>query len=119
MNTRLVDLGPIVGSHGARIAAEPGGPLQHPHDTGAANAVVNGDVDALVGEVIGDGQAFQARPLASASLTESILQTALGATDRGWRSPGGRRIFLPCRMARFASRWGEWAADGIGHHGCG
>src|SRR3546814_7326568 len=50
----------VVGSHCPRISPEAGGPIQHAHGIGAADAVVHGDVDALVGEVVGDGQALQA-----------------------------------------------------------
>lgn len=47
------------------------------------------------------------RPLANSSLTKSILQAALGAVarDSGRRSPGGQRILLWLRTARFASRY--------------
>src|SRR3546814_3946560 len=50
----------VVGSHCPRISPEAGGPIQHAHGIGAADAVVHGDVDALVGEVVCDGQALQA-----------------------------------------------------------
>ena len=50
---------------------------------------------------------FSRRPLASASLTKSMLQTALGeaAADSAWRSTDGLRAFLRRRTARFASRY--------------
>lgn len=39
------ELGAVVGTHGARIAAEPGGLVQNAHDIGTADAMVDGDVD--------------------------------------------------------------------------
>jgi len=87
------ELWPIVGTQGARIAAEPGGPLQHPHDTGAADAVVNGNVDALVGEVIGDGQAFQAATVGQRVADE------IHAPDRIGRRRQRQRLALAGRTA--------------------
>ena len=57
------ELRPIVGSYRAGITAEAGGPIQHANHIGTADAVVHGDVDAFVAEVVGDGQALESTPI--------------------------------------------------------
>src|SRR3546814_20609801 len=65
----------VVGSHCPRISPEAGGPIQHAHGIGAADAVVHGDDDALAGEVVGDGQALQAAAVGQR------VPAAVNATD--------------------------------------
>ena len=57
------ELRTVVGAHRPRVAAEPRSLIQHAHDVGAADAMVDRDVDALVGKVVGDRQALQAAPV--------------------------------------------------------
>lgn len=54
------ELGPLACAHGQRVTAKPRYLLPHAHDVLAADAVVDGDIHALVAEVIGDGQALDA-----------------------------------------------------------
>lgn len=53
------ELGAVVGPHGPWVAAKAGGLVEHPDHVGPANAVVDRDIHALVGEVIGHGQALE------------------------------------------------------------
>lgn len=57
------ELRAVVGAHRPPVAAEPGSLIQHAHEVGAADAMVDRDVDALVGKVVGDRQALQAAPV--------------------------------------------------------
>src|SRR5574343_434880 len=64
------ELRALVGSDGLRIAPEPGDLVQHAHDVLATNAVIDGDVHALVAEVVGHGQALDAPPAGQAVADE-------------------------------------------------
>lgn len=52
------ELGTVIGAHGARVTAEAGRLVQQAHYIGTTDAVVDGDVHALAGEVVGDRQAL-------------------------------------------------------------
>lgn len=54
------ELRAVVRAHRAGIAAEAGDLLQHTHHVGPADAMVHRDVNAFMGEVVGDGQALDA-----------------------------------------------------------
>lgn len=60
------ELRPLVGSHRLRVAPEARHLVQHSHNVIAADAVIDGDVHALVAEVVGDGQALDAPPAGQA-----------------------------------------------------
>ncbi len=57
------ELRTVVRAHRPRVAAEPRSLIQHAHEVGATDAMVDRDVDALVGKVVGDRQALQAAPV--------------------------------------------------------
>lgn len=48
----------VVDPDGLRVPSEACCPLQHPRDAGTGHRQIHRDVDALAGEAIGDGQAF-------------------------------------------------------------
>lgn len=60
MNALDLNSRTVVGAHGPRVAAEAGGPIQDACDVQTADAVIDSDVHALVGEVVGDRQAADA-----------------------------------------------------------
>ena len=72
-----VELRRVVGIHGVRIAAEPGGLVQHSRDMVAVYAMVDRDVDAFEVKSSATVRLFMRRPLAGTLLTKSMLQTAL------------------------------------------
>lgn len=51
------ELRTVVGSHSTRVPAKAGGLVKYTHYVGAADAVIDSNVDAFVAEVIGDRQA--------------------------------------------------------------
>ena len=54
------ELGPVVGSYCFRVAPKHGCPVQQPGDVGTPNAKVCRDIHALVAEVVGYREAFDA-----------------------------------------------------------
>ena len=76
------ELGAVVGPDRPRITAEAGGLVQHAHDVGAADAVVHGDVDALVGEVVGHRQGLQAAPAGQCVADEIHAPYRIGCAGR-------------------------------------
>jgi len=60
----------LVGPHGLRVAPEPRHLVQHARDVLAADAVIDGNVHALMAEVVGDGQALDAPPIGQAVADE-------------------------------------------------
>ena len=72
------ELRAIVGAYRTPLAAEARSLIQNTYHVGTTDAVIERDVDAIVAEVVGDGQAFEPTPVGQASLTKSMLQTALG-----------------------------------------
>ena len=53
------ELGAVVRARGAGVASETSDLVQNADHVGATDAVVDGDIHTLVGEIVGDGQALE------------------------------------------------------------
>lgn len=72
----------IVGPHGARVAAEAGRLVQHAYHVSTTDAVIDRDVDALVAEVIGNGQAFEPTTVGQGIADKIHAPDRVGTTGR-------------------------------------
>src|SRR5690606_20208005 len=83
------ELRTVVGANRPGIAPETGGLVQHAHDIGAADAVIDGDVDGLVREVVGHGQALETAA-AGQRVTDEVVPLRLAARGSVRSQASGR-----------------------------
>ncbi len=72
----------VVGPDGLRVTSEACCALQHPGDIGPGHRQIHRDVDALAGEVIGDGQAFDS-PAIGQCVADEVQAPGLVGTRGG------------------------------------
>ena len=106
MKARLVNSGPLSVLNRCRVASETGGPVKQSADVGARDAVVHGDVHALVAEVVGHRRALQA-PAVGQTVADEIHAPYLvdAAGQLRWHALGRKTGGAPsCACARPGSR---------------